>query len=368
MGSEVLKIEPPSGDPVRSAPPFASGTPAQETSALFLHLNAGKCGVTLDLDSARGRKLFLSLAVKADVVIESFAPGRMTSLGLAHKDLQRANPRIILTSITPFGEGGPYSRFRATEIGLRAASGEMYLAGQPHQPLKKGGNIGQYLGGLNGFIGAMGALFQREATGLGRHIDVSMTESLTSIVGQALREQAASGFIPGRRQGGLGWPNNIYECKDGYMMTFTAYAVGDAWWPPFAEMVADGEAIEVPKSPPRDPESQQEWDDRLRSWLSKRTRRQAHEEAQSRGLAFGYLATAPDLLASPQLQHRRFFSEVEHPVAGDHRVMNLPFLIDGERLPVRRAPLLGEHNREVYGGLLGLGEDVLAGLEEAGVI
>jgi crotonobetainyl-CoA:carnitine CoA-transferase CaiB-like acyl-CoA transferase len=366
MGAQVLKVEPPGGDPLRQRPPFPPGAET-DAGGLFLHLNAGKLGLTLDIEAEAGRGLLLRLAQAADVVIESFAPGRLASLGLGYDVLRAANPRIVLTSISSFGQTGPYRDYRATEIGLHALSGELYLAGQPHQPLKKGGNIGQYLGGLNGFIGAMGALFQREASGEGRHVDVAAGEALSSIVGQALREEAAWGFIPGRRQGGLGWPNNVYPCADGYMMTFTAYGVGDAWWPPFAEMVSDGEAIEIPKSPPRDAE-QEAWDERFRIWLSKRTRREAHREAQKFGLAFGYLATAPDLLESPQLGHRRFLKREEHPVAGQHTLMNLPFLVDGERLPLGRAPTLAEHNEAVYCAMLGLSRDELSALKESGVV
>jgi crotonobetainyl-CoA:carnitine CoA-transferase CaiB-like acyl-CoA transferase len=352
MGASVVKVEPPGGDPMRSASPFRHGKPSLEAGGLFLHLNAGKRGVTLDLESDSGRDLLLGLVAKSDVVIESFPPGRMHSLGLGYDHLKAANPGVVLVSISPFGQTGPYRDYRATEIGLRAISGEMYLAGQPSQPLKKGGNVGQYLGGLNGFIGAMGAVFQREATGEGRHVDVSITESLASIVGQALREQAAWNFIPGRRQGGLGWPNNIYPCKDGYMMTFTAYGVGDAWWRPFAELISGDDPRDVPASPPRDEMAQKEWDDLFKAWLAKHTRREAHREAQKKGLAFGYLATAEDIMGSAQLGHRGFLKQQDHPVAGRHTLMHLPFLVDGERFPVDRAPLLGEHNDYVFGDSL----------------
>jgi CoA:oxalate CoA-transferase len=364
MGANVIKVEPPDGASRKCAP----GLRTAEIDALFLHLNAGKCSVTLDLQAPQGRHVFRRLAEVADIVVESSPPGTMRRLSLGYDELRAVNNRLIVTSITPFGQSGPYSDYRWTEIGLRAISGEMYLAGQPHQPLKKGGNIGQYLGALNGFIGTMGAVFQREATGVGQHVDVSMTESMSSIIGQALREQSEWGYIPGRRPGGLGWPNNIHECKDGYVVTFTAYASGDAWWPGFAEMVCDGEAIEIPSSPPREGESLEEWDRRFKTWLSKRTRREVHKQGQSKGLAFGYLATAADVLDSPQLRHRRFFSHAEPPVAGQLKSMNLPFLVNEGRLPVSRAPLLGEHNEEVYCGILRLARDELAALKQQGVV
>jgi crotonobetainyl-CoA:carnitine CoA-transferase CaiB-like acyl-CoA transferase len=364
MGAKVIKVEPLGGDETRRNAPWL-GT--EEGNALFQHLNAGKRGVTLDLQAPQGRKVFRRLVAVVDIVIEAFPPGTMARLGLGYDELRAINDRLIVTSITPFGQSGPYSHYRWTEIGLRAISGEMYLAGQPHQPLKKGGNIGQYLGGINGFIGTMGAVFQREATGKGQHIDVSMTESLSSIIGQALREESEWGFIPGRRPGGLGWPNNIYECKDGYVVTFTAYAAGDSWWTGFAEIVSDGEAIEIPASPPREGRDLEEWDRRFKSWLSKRTRQEVYEQGQSRGLAFGYLATAADVLDSPQLRHRRFFSQAEHP-DGQQILMSLPFLVNGDRLPLSTAPRLGEHDEEVYFQHLKLEQDELAALKQQGVV
>lgn len=362
MGAVVTKIEPPAGDPMRQRPPFVHPGQPDQTSALFLHLNAGKQSVTLDLESAAGRTLLQRLVQRADVAIESFAPGWLEARGLGYDALRAVNPRLVLTSITPFGQTGPYRDFKATEIGMRAISGELYMAGQPPQPLKKGGNIAQYLGGVNGFIGSMGALFQREATGLGEHINVSITEAMSSIVGQALREEAASGYISGRRQGGLGWPINVYTCKDGYMMTFTAYAAGDSWWHGFASMICEGQDIEIPASPPREPEALAQWDQRFRDWLSTRTRREVLAEAQKHRLAFGLLATAADLLDSPQLEHRRFFATATNPEAGEHTLMSLPFLVDGVRWPVHAAPSLGAQNVAV-----GIETPDSAGLKTAGV-
>ena len=368
-GAAVIKVEPPEGDPLRRSGPFPGDLPDREKSGVFLHLNAAKSSATLDIGNATGRDLLLRLAGWADLVVESFAPGRLASLGLGYDVLRDANPRLVLTSITPFGQTGPYRDYSATEIGLHAISGELSLAGQPREPLKKGGNIALFLGGLYGFLGSMAALFQREETGRGQHVDVSVAEGFMSIIGGPLHEQSYNGGRPpGRRPGGLGWPNGIRLCKDGYVMVFTAYGVGDAWWPGFAKMISDGAEVEIPRAQPRDPEEQKPWDERLTAWLAARTRREAHAQAQRRGLAFGYLATAPDALASPQLAHRRFFTDVDHPAAGRLTMTGLPFLIDGERLALAPAPLLGEHNEVIYGGVLGLGREDMVRLRALGVI
>jgi crotonobetainyl-CoA:carnitine CoA-transferase CaiB-like acyl-CoA transferase len=323
-GMAVVKVEPPAGDPLRRRGPFPNEAPDPERSAIFLHLNAGKQSITLDVTQPAGRDLLLRLAAASDVVVEDAPPGYFESLGLGYEALRKANRRVILTSITPFGEEGPYRDYKATEIGLHAASGELYLAGQPPMPLKKGGNVAQYLGGVNGLIATMGALFRREMTGEGSHAEVSLVESMSSIIGGPLREESNGGYIPGRRPGGLGWPNNVYPCKDGYMMTFTAYGVGNAWWRPFAEMVREDED-------------------------------------------FGYLATAPDLFESPQLAYRGFFKKTPHPVAGQQTALPLPFLVNDERLPVERAPLLGEHNDAVYAEF-GLSSDEVERLHKEGVV
>ena len=196
LGADVIKIEPPgSGDAMRQW-----GAVREDGKTLWWPVIArNKRSVTVDLRTEDGQNIVRELAADADVLIENFRPGTLEKWGLSPQLLLERNERLIVGRVSGFGQTGPYRGYRTTEIGLRAASGELYLAGQPHQPLKKGGNVSQYLGGINGFIGAMGALFQREASGEGRLVDVSSTEATAAIVGQALREQVAYDFIPGRR-------------------------------------------------------------------------------------------------------------------------------------------------------------------------
>ncbi len=367
LGAQVVKVEPVQGDAARRLGPFPGDAPDPERSGLFLYLNTGKQGVTLDLGTARGREVFLRLAAWADVVVENSGPQVLSSLDLSYEVLRQANPRLILTSITPFGQSGPYRDHRASEIGLHAISGEMSVAGLPHQPLKKGGEIAQYLGGLNGFLGTMAALFQREETGRGRQVDVSLSEGLTAIIGGAIREQSYLGQPPKRKEG-MPWPQGVYPCKNGYMMNMVRG--GSNWRPDYAALVGEPALARKPATPPAstpsastpsastpsDGEAQEsdELEVRFIAWLQANTKEHIYHEAQKRRVPFSYVCTAPDILASPQLSHRGFLEQVEHPEAGTLTLPGLPFLLDGERWPLGRAPLLGEHNEAVYCGILGL--------------
>lgn len=365
LGAEVVKVEPPAGDPARRRGPFPEDLPHPERSGLFLYLNTGKRGVTLDIRTATGRDLLLRLAAWADVAVESFAPGVPASLDLGYDALRQVNPQLVLASVTPFGQSGPYRDYRATEAGLHAISGEMSVAGEPREPLKKGGEIAQYLGGLHAFLGIFAALFQREETGEGEHVDVSLAEGMTSIIGAVLREQAYLGRPPRRKQHARAWPEGIRACKDGYVLVFTRF--GTDWWPDFAALL-DGPPAGESVARPQSPEEEQAWDARLSAWLQAHTKQEIYHQAQQHRLSFGYVATAPDLLAAPQLAHRRFFEQVEHPQAGMLTLMGLPFLLDGERWPLGRAPLLGEHNEAVYCDMLGLSRQELVQLAQLGVI
>jgi crotonobetainyl-CoA:carnitine CoA-transferase CaiB-like acyl-CoA transferase len=365
MGGDVIKVEPPSGDPIRRQGPFKDDLPNWEAAGTFSYNNAGKKSITLDLATVTGRDLFLRLVRTADVVVESFMPASLDELGLGYEALKAVNSRIILVSITPFGQTGPYNQYRATEIGIHAISGEMAAAGDvTRPPLKKGRNVAQYLGGLHGVLGLMAALIQRERTSEGRHIDVSLSEGFTSIIGSVLRDYAYNGDTPRRRQQ-ASWLNSIRPCKDGLVMIFTS---GRDWWPRLVEVLGPLAPDAASPSPPETPEEQGAWLKALDTWLMARTKAEVFSQAQEMRLPFGYIATAPDHLANPQLAHRGFFETVDHPVMGEVTTMGLPFLFNEERYATGRAPLLGEHNTPVYCEDLGLSQRELVNLRQTGVI
>ena len=177
-GAEVLKVEPPaSGDPVRTFAPFFNDLPHNEGSGLFLYLNGGKRSVTLDPANAAGRRIFQHLVAQADVLVESFPPGHLDSLGLGYDNLAATNPGLIQISVSDFGRWGPYSAYQANDLIQNAVSGLMYPTGFPdQQPVPSGGYLPQFISGMAGVIAALAALHGREESGVGQQVDVAMLE------------------------------------------------------------------------------------------------------------------------------------------------------------------------------------------------
>ena len=169
LGADVIKIEPPAGDSSRAHGPFLSKTENKtEGSGIFLYLNTGKRSVTLDLESDKGRNQTLRLINQADVLIDGLSPTFKEKINMDFSSLKMSNPDLVMASVTPFGQYGPYRDYLATDMIINAISGEMYIAGQPErEPLKKGGSLGAYHGGMHGFIGAVSSLITRNRDGLG---------------------------------------------------------------------------------------------------------------------------------------------------------------------------------------------------------
>ncbi len=353
FGAEVVKIEPPGGDAARKAGPFPNDTPNPEKSGLFLYLNTGKKSVTLDLDKEGDRERVLDIARRMDVLIENYPPGWLPSLKLGYDDLAAINPRLVMVSITPFGQTGPYRDFLGTDMVVHALSGELYLAGRPErEPLKKGGSLAEYHGGLNGYLGGLNALHAREVTGRGQHVDVSLLEGATSVIGMAVMRWVYGGNLD-RRRGADGhpWPNGIWPVEDGYILAYSRPSVD--WWALFVKMMEECGIPQFgdPKYATAEGRTKhvEELDGLFQSWLSGRTKEEVYHLAQRHGLPFGYVATAPDLLASPQLKARGFFVEIDHLAAGRLPYPGAPFVMGKTPFNFTRAPLLGEHNEQVLG-------------------
>jgi crotonobetainyl-CoA:carnitine CoA-transferase CaiB-like acyl-CoA transferase len=237
QGADVIKIEPPQGDAARQTGPFPNDTPDPEASGLFLYLNTGKRSVTLDLK--QDNQTILRMVKDADVVIENHPPGKLASLGLGYEDMARINPEVVVVSITPFGQYGPYRDFESSDIVVHALSGELYLAGRPkREPLKKGGNLSEYHGGLNGYLSVMAALYARQTSGRGQHIDVFLLEGATAVIGMAVKRWEYMGVVEARKGAeGHPWPNGIWSANDGYILAYSRPAVD--WWTMFVNMMAE---------------------------------------------------------------------------------------------------------------------------------
>ncbi len=345
LGADVVKVEPPAGDPARLAGPFPGDESDPEASGLYLYLNTSKRGITLDLESEDGRGLLRDLAARADIVIESFAPGYLAGRGLDYEALRSQNPGLVLVSITPFGQSGPYAGTPADEITLFALSGHMWLTGDPYRPpLKNGGSQPSYQAGLNALAAAIIAHFGSLMTGEGTHVDLSAQETLAGMLELYGPFASQAGIKPRRRGNTVSAIYGTYQCADGYAGVYClprnyenmARAVGipELLEPPFVdadERLRSNDMLEA----------------LLSGWFFQHSGREIFEMGKSHRFPAGYVATVEDLLESEQLRERHFFAEDDHPLAGPVRFPGHLWLSSEYAWDTRRAPTLGEHTADV---------------------
>jgi crotonobetainyl-CoA:carnitine CoA-transferase CaiB-like acyl-CoA transferase len=368
-GADVVKIERPGvGDGARRLGPFPGDEPDPEMSGLFLYLNMAKRSLTLDLRSATGQKIARDLAADVDVVVENFRPGVMDAFGLGYEALAQINPRLVYTSISNFGQTGPYRDFEATELELYALSGAMATIGDPaREPIKKGGYLTQYTAGGHAFLTSMAALWSRERTGQGQHIDVAISECMATIVAGQTKKLVYGGKMAGREVGHQhsDYPYGVLPCKDGYV---SMGARPPSTWPIIADIIGAPQLAQERFLTRRGrAKHAAEIEPVLTAWLADRAKDEIFHLGQRRRVALGYVATAKDLLESEQLAGRGFFAEVEHPRAGTWRYPAAPYQLSESAWTAERAPLLGEHNDEVL-GQLGYDKAALVKLRQQGVI
>ena len=381
LGADVVKVErPPAGDPIRLLGPFASrpdvfreyrADEPVEDSAWHLYLNAGKRSIGLDLKTEEGRQVAQGLAVKADILVENFAPGAMDRLGLGFAELRRSNPALVITSISNFGQTGPYRDWRAAEANLYAMGGLMNITGEPDQePLKEGAPLAQLGAGQNAFAATMAALMFAEETGEGQEIDVSIAEYATNILENALMQYSYSGQeytrVGNRGYGRAAW--GIYPCQDGHVGII---AGPDHRWPEVARIM-EREELADPRYGSR--RGRQEFADEVDAlmlpWLIDHDKVDIFKAGQESGLGFSFVATMKDILEMEQLVARGYFVNVEHPAAGNLTYPGAPITCEPEAdaWVFRRAPLYGEHTHSVLTDWLGLDAARVNELAGKGVI
>jgi crotonobetainyl-CoA:carnitine CoA-transferase CaiB-like acyl-CoA transferase len=370
QGADVIKVERiDGGDPARRQGPFPDGAPHLEKSALFLYLNTAKKGITLNLKTSAGRDVLGKLVEWADVLVENFAPRVLPSLGLGYEELSKLNPGMVMTSISNFGQTGPYRDYKAREMTLYALGGLQYITGDPErEPLQMGTRLAQYGAGQNAFVGSMSALWHRDGNGEGQQVDVAVSEFLATILENALSMYSYTGSsfqrTGNRGYGRAAW--GPYPCKDGFVGVI---AGPDYKWPVMAELMGIPE-LNNPKFDDRAGrgEHADELDALMLPWLMKHGKREIFERAQNLGLAFAYVANPADILSWEHLGERGFFAEVEHPEAGTFQYPTGPFQSEGMSWDLSPAPKLGQHNREVFCDLLGYTNDQFVRLRENGVV
>ena len=347
-GAEVLKLEPPGGAALRRMGPFFQDDPHPEKSLFFLVLNLNKKGATLNLQTETGQALLKRLVPHVDVIVESYRPGYLASLGLGHQDLQALNPALTMTSVTPFGQEGPYSQYCGEEIVNYAMGMIMSISGvQGREPLKHGGFQAQYEGGLFAAAATSIALFAQEYSGAGEHVDVSITECVASTM---MATQTIYPFMGGtqtRRRASGSMFGNPMPCQDGWIIVQTG---GGASWEDLAEFFQCPEMLEERfANRAQRAENGEELDRIVVDSIRERDKWELFPKAAESRMLFGLVQTPSELAQCPQLESRDFYREIEHPVIGKIRVPAELFKLS--ETPYRLtapAPTLGQHNREIY--------------------
>lgn len=374
LGAEVIKIEPPrSGDRSRARGPFPAGTAHPEKSGLFLYLNTNKRSVTLDLRHPRGHELLTELVAKADLLVHNFPPPEMDTHGMDFAALSRRHPPLVMTSITPFGLTGPHRDYQMTDLTLWNAGGVGYLNGggpgtDDLPPLKAFGQQAEFQGGLNGALATLGALFARTQSGDGQHVSVSIQESVAAILELTFEFWPYMGLVASRLGQKPIQPLDFLECRDGWIFLC---CVEEHQWQTFVDLMGNPEWASMDLFSDRLTRAQN-WDALklfLQEWAQEQSVDELYHAGQARRVPLAPVSTMADLLASDHLKSRGFFAVIDHPQTGSLQYPGAPYQFSVTPWTIRRpAPLLGQHNAEVYVGELGLSTAELAALQQTGVV
>lgn len=371
LGADVTKVEPPhTGEPGRSL--FAD-KPGLD-SYFFLLLNANKRSITLNLKSAQGRQLFRQLITRVDVVIENFSLGTMEGLGLGYATLRELNPRLIYATVKGFGTYGPWSSYKSFNAVAQAAGGAFSITGLPDgPPLKPGPTIGDTGTGIHCAVGILAALLQRQKTGQGQHVEVSMQDAVVNYVRVPLRHHQQTGQLVKRTGNRLNHsaPTDTYPCHPGGPNDYVyIMATSREMWESLLRVIGRADLVGDPRYTEM-AERTKRFDEAyafIRAWTEKHDKFTVMERLGEAGVPCGAVFDSQDVLAHPHLQERGMVVTVEHPTRGSMTMPGCAVQMADSPVEVNPAPLLGQHNAAVYGEWLGLSEGELQRLEEEGVI
>jgi len=352
FGADVLKVEPPEGDPARRFGPFPRDEPHPERSGLFLHLNTNKRSITLDVESEEGAAHVRRLAADVDVVIEDKPPGAAERWGWGWSTLSAGRPEFVMASITPFGQTGPYRDYRGSEITLQAVGGPLHQTGHiEREPLKLGGHVAHYHAGLVAALGILAALRRVEAGGVGDYIDVSVYECQSGFRDRRTIALTAAAYTgQGARRGGavIRVGAGVRPCLDGYVNL----QAGGVRMPLLLKLIGREDLLGRPGLAHNAVAVPQDLADEIEEsylvYLLTRTKREIIAEAQALGILGGAILTIEDLVNDAHYRDRGAWETIDHPETGPLEYPGRPFIMSASPRPQpRRAPLLGEHNHEV---------------------
>ncbi|NLV30369.1 MAG: CoA transferase [Acidobacteria bacterium] len=368
LGAEIIKVEMPGkGEPERVAMPK---TPKKE-SYQFLSYNRGKKSVTLNLKAPKGLEIARQLAAKADVLVENFAPGVLERLGLGYEEARRLNPSIIYASISGFGQTGPRRNDVCYDVVAQAMGGLMSVTGYPGgEPLKAGISLGDYMGGYNGAIAILAALYHRKVTGEGQSIDISMQDGIWAMVFPDRANYFDTLEVPKRFGNKLSSsaPFGAFNARDGYVVICT---ITDGQWQKVLQAMGREDLAGEERFATRELRTRHmaEVDALVEGWLKEKTVEEAIAELKKHQVPCSPLPTFDQVASDPQLLSREMIVEVEQPVSGKVKLIGSVYKMSrtpGDR--TMRVPDVGEHNGEIYGGLLGMDAGELEKLSEEKVI
>ncbi len=374
LGADVIKIESPQGDPGRSIPPFLNDDPDPEKSFFFIYRNASKRGITLNIETEEGRNLLKKLIAKADVLVENYGPDYMDSLGLGYESLKKINPNIVMASFTEFGTDGPYKNYKGSNIVDFAMSGVMITSGYPGKaPTLLPGMPAYDAASMIADVEIIAALYTRTAIGSGQKIDVSVHEvARTGLYPWSVPIYSHS-LTPG---GPLPWPESrlgdsiypVYPTKDGYIRVI---ALTPQQWQALVRTLGSPEVLLLP-----------DWENFIYrignsqdlfaimlDFTTQFTQMEIWEKGFQEGIPIAPIYDIPTFINSPDASARKFFIKVKHPVIGEGLYPGPPYKWTETQPQIRFcAPLLGQHNEEIYCKELGLSKEDLVILRSAGVI
>jgi crotonobetainyl-CoA:carnitine CoA-transferase CaiB-like acyl-CoA transferase len=369
LGADVVKVETPgAGDTARRRGPFPDDSPHPERSALFLYLNTSKRSITLDLTKPDGGRIFRELVAEVDVLIEDHPPGTLEELGLGYAELSRAHPGLVMTSITPFGQTGPNRDYRthplnAYHVGGHSGAFHLPENAEVRPPSKGGGYLGEYDAGLIAAVGTLAAVLGRRQTGRGRYIDISKQEAMIGLERVDVARLANDPTpIPWRPATG-----GMAQTKDGYLLLTPLEnhqwqglmrAMGDPEWSKAEWCQTEaGRMQHADEAAPH-----------VQAWAAGLTRDEIYHRTQAEGCPSAPIRNVAEVLAWDQTRARGFFVELDHPEAGKHVYPTAAYMFSRTPWAGKRAPLLGEHNREIYCDRLGYSQQDLARLADSEVI